>query len=34
MGGVKVALGSRVMTVEAAQHYAKDGMELRALDHM
>ena len=32
--GVKVALGNRVMTVDAAQQCAKDQKEWRALVHM
>ena len=32
--GVKVALGNRGMTVEAARQCAKDGEEWRALVHM
>ena len=31
MEGVKMSLGSREMTVEAARQCAKDGMECRAL---
>ena len=34
MDGVKVALGNRGMTVEAAQQCAKDRKEWRALVHM
>ena len=34
MNFVKVALGSRGMTVEAAQQFAKDRKEWRALVHM
>ena len=34
MDGVKVALGNRVMTVEAAHQCAKDRKEWRALVHM
>ena len=34
MNGVKVALGNRVMTVEAARQCAKDRIEWRALVHM
>ena len=34
MDGVKVALGNRRMTVEAAQQCAKDRKEWRALVHM
>ena len=34
MDGVKVALGSRGMTVEAARQCAKDRKEWRALVHM
>ena len=34
MDGVKVALGNRVMTVEAAWQCAKDQKEWRALVHM
>ena len=34
MDGVKVALGNRGMTVEAARQCAKDLKELRALVHM
>ena len=34
MDGVKVALGNRGMTVEAAQQCAKDQKEWRALVHM
>ena len=34
MDGVKVALGNRGMTVEAAQRCAKDRKEWRALVHM
>ena len=34
MDGVKVALGNRGMTVEAAQQCAKDWKEWRALVHM
>ena len=34
MGGVKVALGNRGMTVEAARQSAKDRKEWRALVHM
>ena len=34
MGGVKVALGNRGMTVEAARQCAKDRKEWRALVHM
>ena len=34
MDGVKVALGNRGMTVEAARQYAKDRKEYRALVHM
>ena len=34
MDGVKVALGNRGMTVEAARQYAKDRNECRALVHM
>ena len=34
MDGVKVALGNRGMTVEAARHCAKDRKEWRALVHM
>ena len=34
MDGVKVALGNRGMTVEAARQCAKDRKELRALVHM
>ena len=34
MDGVKVALGNRGMTVEAARQRAKDREELRALVHM
>ena len=34
MGGGKVALGNRVMTVEAAPQCAKDREEWRALAHM
>ena len=34
MDGVKVALGNRGMTVEAARHIAKDRKEWRALVHM
>ena len=34
MDGVKVALGNRGMTVEAALHCAKDGKACRALVHM
>ena len=33
MDGVKVALGNRGMTVEAARQCAKDRKELRALVH-
>ena len=34
MDGVKVALGNRGMTVEAAHQCTKDGKEWRALVHM
>ena len=34
MDGVKVALGNRAMTVEAARQWAKDRKEYRALVHM
>ena len=34
MNGVKVALGNRGMTVEAARQCAKDRKECRALVHM
>ena len=34
MDGVKVALGNRGMTVEAARQYAKDRKAWRALVHM
>ena len=34
MDGVKMALGSRGMTVEAPRHCAKDRNEWRALVHM
>ena len=34
MDGVKVALGNRLMTVEAARQCAKDGKEWRVLVHM
>ena len=34
MDGVKVALGNRCMTVEAARQCAKDRKEWRALVHM
>ena len=34
MDGVKVALGNRGMTVEAARQCAKDSKEWRALVHM
>ena len=34
MDGVKVALGNRGMTVEAARQYAKDRKEWRALVHI
>ena len=34
MDGVKVALGNRGMTVEAARQCAKDRKECRALVHM
>ena len=34
MDGVKVALGNRGMTVEAARQSAKDRIESRALVHM
>ena len=34
MDSVKVALGNREMTVEAARQYAKDRKEWRALVHM
>ena len=34
MDGVKVALGERVMTVEAARQFPKDRKEWRALVHM
>ena len=34
MDGVKVALGNRRMTVEAARQYAKDRKEWRALVHV
>ena len=34
MDGVKVALGNRGMTVEAARQCAKDRKALRALVHM
>ena len=34
MNGVKVALGNRGMTVEAARQCAKDRKEWRALVHM
>ena len=34
MDGVKVALGNRGMTVEAARQYAKDRKEWSALVHM
>ena len=34
MDGVKVALGNRIMTVEAARQCAKDRKEWRALVHM
>ena len=34
MDGVKVALGSRGMTVDAARHSAKDRKEWRALVHV
>ena len=34
MDGVKMALGSRGMTVEAARQCAKDRKEWRALEHM
>ena len=34
MDGVKVALGNRGMTVEAAQQRLKDRKEYRALVHM
>ena len=34
MDGVKVALGNRRMTVEAARQYAKDRKEWRALVHL
>ena len=34
MDGVKVALGSRGMTVEAARQFAKDQKEWRAVVHM
>ena len=34
MDGVKVAVGNRIMTVEAARQCAKDRKELRALVHM
>ena len=34
MDGVKMALGNRGMTVEAARQYAKDRKEWRALVHM
>ena len=34
MDGVKMALGSRGMTVEAVQQYAKDRKEWRAMVHM
>ena len=33
MDGVKMALGNRVMAVEAARQYAKDRKEWRALVH-
>ena len=34
MDSVKVALGNKGMTVEAARRCAKDSKELRALGHM
>ena len=34
MDGVKIALGNREMTAEAARQYAKDRKEWRALVHM
>ena len=34
INGVKVALGNRGITVEAARQYAKDPKEWRALIHM
>ena len=34
MNGVKVALGNRLMTVEAARQYRRDRKEWRALMHM
>ena len=34
MDGLKVALGNRGMTVEAARQYAKDWKEWRSLVHM
>ena len=34
MDGVKVALGNRGMTVEAAHHSAEDRQESKALVHM
>ena len=34
MDVVKVALGNRGMTVEAARHFVKDRKEWRALVHM
>ena len=34
MGGVKVALGNRGMTVEAARQRAKNRKEWRAMVHM
>ena len=34
MDGLKVALGNRGMTVEAARQYAKDTKEWRSLVHM
>ena len=34
MAGVKVELGNRGMTVEAARQYSKDRKEWRALVHM
>ena len=34
MGGVKVALGNREMTVDAVRQCAKDRKECRALVHM
>ena len=34
MDGVKLALGNRGMTVEAARQFAKDQKESRALVHM